>query len=235
LQPDYLSAMIKLFQRNIAFFLPYLLFLLIGAIFQLLYSKEEIFLFINGNYHTAADYFFQYLTHIGDGLFYLGIVLFFAAFSFRKAIIALCCFITSSVVSQLLKKLVFSDELRPRAFFERSNVSLHTIEGVTIHSFNSFPSGHATTAFSIFCLLSILLKNKQMGYIWFVLALLAAYSRVYLSQHFFEDVYAGSVIGVLSTVLVYYWLTTFFNKQNYPWQSKGILDYIESRKEQAAK
>lgn len=70
---------------------------------------------------------------------------------------------------------------------------------------------------------------------WFVLALLAAYSRIYLSQHFFADVYAGSLIGVLTTILVYYWLTTFFNKQDYPWQSKGILDYFENKKEQTAK
>jgi membrane-associated phospholipid phosphatase len=200
-----------------------------------LFSKEEIFLFINGNYHIAADYFFQYLTHIGDGLFYIGVIIFLAAFSFRKALIALGCFITSSLFSQFLKKLVFSDELRPKAFFEKSNVSLHTIEGLTIHSFNSFPSGHATTAFSVFCLLSILFKNKQMGYLWFVLALLAAYSRIYLSQHFFGDVYAGSLIGVCTTLLIYYWLTLFFNKRDFPWQSKGLLEYIERKKEQAAK
>jgi membrane-associated phospholipid phosphatase len=227
--------MLKLFQRNIAFFLPYLFFLLIGAILQLLYSKEEIFLFINGNYHTAADYFFQYLTHIGDGIFYIGVILFLAAFSFRKALIALGCFISSSLVSQLLKKLVFSDELRPKAFFEKSNISLHSIEGLTVHSFNSFPSGHATTAFSVFCLLSILLKNKQMGYLWFVLALLAAYSRIYLSQHFFADIYAGSLIGVCTTLLVYYWLTLYFNNREFPWQSKGFLDVIDERKKQAAK
>ncbi|QHT67507.1 phosphatase PAP2 family protein [Rhodocytophaga rosea] len=227
--------MIKLFQRNTAFFLPYLFFLLIGAILQLLYSKEEIFLYINGNYHTAADYFFQYLTHIGDGVFYVGVILFLAAFSLRKALIALGCFISSSLFSQLLKKLVFLDELRPKAFFEHKNISLHTIEGLTVHSFNSFPSGHATTAFSVFCLLSILLKNKQMGYLWFVLALLAAYSRIYLSQHFFADVYAGSLIGVGTTLLVYYWLTIYFNKRDFPWQSKGFLDYIDERKKQAAK
>lgn len=218
--------MLKLFQRNITFFLPYLIFLLSGAIILLLYSKEEIFLFINGNYHSAADYFFQYLTHMGDGLFYAGAILFLSAFSFRKGIIALSCFIASSLVSQLLKKLVFAGELRPVAFFEKTNASIRIIEGLTLHSFNSFPSGHATTAFSVFCLLSIVVKSKQTGYIWFVLALLAAYSRVYLSQHFFADVYVGAIIGVISTILIYYWLTIYFNNKNFTWQSKGWLDYI---------
>lgn len=217
--------MLTLFQRNFTFFLPYLIFLLCGAIIQLLFSKEEIFIFINSNYHSIADYFFLYLTHIGDGLFFIGIILLLSAFSFRKALIALGCFISSSLLSQLLKKLVFADALRPVAFFKQASVPLHVIDGLTLHSYNSFPSGHATTAFSVFCLLSILVKNKQMGYVWFVLALLAAYSRVYLSQHFFGDVYAGSIIGVLCTILVYYGLTLFFNKHDFTWQYKGWMDY----------
>jgi membrane-associated phospholipid phosphatase len=218
--------MIKLFQRNFPFFLPYFLFLLAGGIFQLSYSKADIFFFINRNYHSLADYFFRYLTHIGDGIFYIGVILFLAAFSYRKALIGVFCFAGSSLLSQLLKKLVFADELRPKAFFEKSMHTLHVVEGVTLHAYNSFPSGHATTAFSVFCLLTILFRNKQLGYLWFVLAFLAGYSRVYLSQHFFGDIYAGSLIGVMSTVLLYYWLTKTLNTYRKVWHTRGLLDYI---------
>ncbi|RZK66946.1 MAG: phosphatase PAP2 family protein [Pedobacter sp.] len=46
-------------------------------------------------------------------------------------------------------------------------------------------------------------------YIVFVIAVLTAYSRMYLSAHFFEDVVAGSVIGVIVTV---FWLSWIDNK-----------------------
>jgi membrane-associated phospholipid phosphatase len=37
----------------------------------------------------------------------------------------------------------------------------------------------------------------------FLLALIAAYSRVYLSQHFFEDIYAGSFVGLIAALVAH--------------------------------
>jgi membrane-associated phospholipid phosphatase len=37
-----------------------------------------------------------------------------------------------------------------------------------------------------------------------VLACLTAFSRVYLSQHFIMDIYAGSIIGTLTAIGFYY-------------------------------
>ena len=37
----------------------------------------------------------------------------------------------------------------------------------------------------------------------FFLALLGAYSRVYLSQHFFEDIYAGSFVGLIAALIAH--------------------------------
>jgi membrane-associated phospholipid phosphatase len=210
--------MYRILKVNFPFFLPYLLFFIIGGVLQLFYTKVELFSFINGNYHSAADYFFKYATHIGDGLFYIATILFLALFSYRKAAIALCCYAGSSILAQLLKKLVFTDSLRPKAFFENSSYAIHKVEGVTLHSYNSFPSGHATSAFSLFCLLSIFTRNKALAYVWFCLAILASYSRVY-------HIYFGSLIGVVSTVAVYYWLDTFFRRNTKSWHSKGFLQY----------
>ena len=87
--------MYKIIKLNFPFFLPYLLFFIIGGILQLFYTKVELFTFINGNYHSAADYFFRYATHIGDGLFYIGIIVFLTLVSYRKAAIALSCYALS--------------------------------------------------------------------------------------------------------------------------------------------
>ncbi len=198
--------MINLIRRNLSFFLPYLLLLLIGGILQLVFSQAELFLYANANYHAGADFFFQYCTHLGDGLFYGAVVLLLLFVRYQYVLIAVLSFAVSSLVAQLLKRLLFADVLRPKAFFEKSGQVLHWIEGLEIHTHNSFPSGHATTAFSVFCLLSLLSVNKKWGFCWFCLATLAAYSRVYLGQHFPGDIYAGSVIGTATSLFFYGWL-----------------------------
>jgi membrane-associated phospholipid phosphatase len=217
--------MIKLIKANFPFFLPYLLFLLIGGILQFIYNKADLFFLINGNHSSAADYFFKYITHTGDGVFYILLIVLLALISYRKALIGISCYAVSALVAQVLKRLVFADNLRPRTFFEHSQQAIHAVDGVTLHSHNSFPSGHATSAFSLFCLLSILSRNKQLGFVWFSLAVVASYSRVYLSQHFFGDVYAGSVIGVVSTLVLYIWLDKLFHRNSREWHSKGLLSY----------
>jgi membrane-associated phospholipid phosphatase len=97
------------------------------------------------------------------------------------------------------------------------------IEGVQLHSNNSFPSGHATTAFSIFCLLSILYVDRRYGVLFFILALMASYSRIYIGQHFFADIYAGSIIGVGTTLIIFYFLDSDFNKLNKNWPERNLL------------
>jgi len=51
---------------------------------------------------------------------------------------------------------------------------------------------------------------------------MVGYSRMYLSEHFFEDVTAGSVIGVVPTVIWLYWLDNKRFIQRPKWQ-KGLL------------
>ena len=64
----------------------------------------------------------------------------------------------------------------------------------------------------------------MMKFVFFLIALLVGYSRVYLSQHFFEDVYVGSIIGVSVTLVVYYLLS----KMNKPWLEYSLLNSFKS-------
>jgi membrane-associated phospholipid phosphatase len=52
--------------------------------------------------------------------------------------------------------------------------------------------------------LMIFISNKfYYKSIWLLLAILAGISRIYLSQHFFEDVIGGSLIGFVIAVFAY--------------------------------
>ena len=187
--------MSSLLAANRPFFVPYAVFLLSGAVWQVFWSPTAIFLAINGANSPFADAFFTYFTHIGDGAFFAVTVIFLLFVRFRHTLVGAASFALSSGVAQGLKRLVFPDVLRPRAVFEGSSVVPHWVSDVELHSHHSFPSGHATTAFAVFCLLALVLEDKRWGVLYFVLALLAAYSRVYLGQHFFADIYFGSLIG----------------------------------------
>jgi membrane-associated phospholipid phosphatase len=208
---------------NISFYICYVIFLLLGGIILSAYTKTDIFLFINKNNHYSTDYFFRYYTNVGDGVFYALVVIGLMFYKYRYAIIAAVTFLVSSLFAQFLKRFIFTEEYRPVRFFREAGVKFHIVDGVQLHSNNSFPSGHATTAFSIFCLLSILYVDKRYGVLFFILALLASYSRIYIGQHFFADIYAGSIIGVVTTLITFYLLDNYFDRLDKNWLERNLL------------
>ncbi|MBI3366002.1 phosphatase PAP2 family protein [Candidatus Roizmanbacteria bacterium] len=65
----------------------------------------------------------------------------------------------------------------------------------------SFPSGHATTAFAAATILSVFDKKRRVFY--YAVAVLIAFSRIYLECHYILDVIGGGFIGyfVSKTIL----------------------------------
>lgn len=59
----------------------------------------------------------------------------------------------------------------------------------------SLPSGHTSLGFSLSTVLSENSKNDWMKVLYYVPALLTAYSRVYQDKHWLSDVFLGAVIG----------------------------------------
>lgn len=193
----------ELLRKNRFFFIPYVLALIVVGVLQLIYTQEQLMQWINFRNDPVADVLFPYITYLGDGIVYvlLGLALLF--YNRRVGLMALASFALSSLMSEFLKKIVFTNSPRPLKFFEHSPYKYHIIEGLEIHSYNSFPSGHTTTAFAMFSLLALLSNRKERGWVLWALAMLTGYSRVYLFQHFVEDAYVGSLIGTISTVVIY--------------------------------
>lgn len=59
---------------------------------------------------------------------------------------------------------------------------------------SSFPSGHATAAFTAATILS---RGRRSAPAWFALATLVAGSRVYVRMHHASDVLAGAALGLV--------------------------------------
>jgi membrane-associated phospholipid phosphatase len=215
------------FLKTKFFVLPFIVFLLAGGVVLLLFSKAQIHIFINEHNSKAADLFFKYYTNVGDGLIPLLVSLSLLLFSVRKAFLFGLSGALAGIISQLFKQLIFPAFDRPKLFFQNA-YNLHFVPGVEIHSSHSFPSGHTATAFCLFLVLSYYTKKRGWQSLWFMLALLVGYSRMYLSQHFFVDVYFGAIMGVFSALAVYFCMKKFRQE----WLDKSIIKIVSKKNEQ---
>lgn len=194
----------RFFQQHSAFFLPYLIFLLCVAYILLIFDKSEIHLFFNQYHNPFLDTVFYYITFLGDGITAFSVSFIFLFINKRHALFIFLSNAVASLLAQYLKHYIFPDMDRPKLFFQHLK-ALYLVPGVDNASYNSFPSGHATTAFATSLCLALILQNKVLKFSFFCIAILIGFSRIYLSQHFISDVYAGSILGV-SVTCIFYWI-----------------------------
>jgi membrane-associated phospholipid phosphatase len=185
--------------------------ILLVALVLFIYGKKNSFIIINGSYNAGLDYFFQYITVLGDGLIYIPIVLYCFLFNKKYLIPVVAGIIICTFLTHFLKRVIFPNELRPMSL-ELENVIIHKIKGVPLHRIHSFPSGHTSTAFTMALLLANIMKRKIWVFLLPVIAFLVGYSRVYLGQHFVSDVCAGMLIGIVSAYLSLLIYRSYLNK-----------------------
>lgn len=202
------------------FFIPYLALLAACLIIKLTFSKPEIYHAVNNRYSAVGDFIAPYITDLGNGWAVVAFVLVMLLFNYRKAFVLASTYVITSLSAQILKHIF--DAPRPKLYFKDQLLNIHFVKGVDQLSMNSFPSGHTVTAFSTAVLLTYWCKNKLWGLAFLLGAILVGYSRMYLSQHFFEDVIAGSVLGVMLSV---FWLRWAENKEflKSPKWNRGLL------------
>jgi membrane-associated phospholipid phosphatase len=164
-------------------------------------KKEAFFLLLNIDLGIQADIFFKYFTNIGDGLFWLlwgSIIIIKKGKKYLPLLLSAVIF--STLLTQISKQVIYPDEPRPlQAIADQSLV--HYVSGVTVHSINSFPSGHTATAFTFILVLALFSQTIKWLILGFVAAILVAYSRIYLGQHFPLDVGAGMLVAVCTMAL----------------------------------
>ncbi|HKC69668.1 MAG TPA: phosphatase PAP2 family protein [Bacteroidia bacterium] len=203
-----------IFTKNKIFIVLYSIVFCIAVPIIFCTNKIQLHQFFNQLVGSPFNSFFKYVTFIGDGVFVLSFVLVMLLYSMQKSITILLCYLASAGVTQGIKYAFFGDVNRPTLVFEQNHIALKVVEGVDLNIHHSFPSGHATAALSLFFCLSFFSKNNYLKIGCFIAALTVAFSRVYLSQHFFEDITVGSFIGVLFSWLVCAFLfETKFSKE----------------------
>ncbi len=182
--------------------IPYAVLFLAGGLVLAVFSKPDIHIWLNSHNSGFFDWVFSHVTFLGDGLFAICLAVLLLFYTLRSSVFLLTAYLTTGLVVQILKRIVFADYLRPVKYFH-DTVQLHLVDGVRLLNGHSFPSGHSASAFALFLCLAIFSHNRFVKLICFLLACTVAYSRVYLSQHFLMDILAGSLIGVIGTIALY--------------------------------
>lgn len=174
------------------------------------FTKTTSFVAANFFHCPELDWLLTHYTNLGDGIVVLILVVGYLLIQRRSlALKILATFLLSGLVVQVLKELFHAP--RPRTFFA-DNFYQHFIEGVTHGGYASFPSGHTTTAFAVAAILSFNINRTWVCIISFWAAVLVGYSRIYLGQHFLEDVIAGIITGVTSSIIVEYLFNLYLTR-----------------------
>ncbi len=184
----------------------------VGIIMQIQFGKTTLFYTINTHHTPLLDKLMYPITFMGQPEVIVPCL--FSLFIFKRFrnkwyfITALACNTIPVLIQQTLKNIF--QHPRPLLYFNKAEW-IHRLPEWPELFRNSFPSGHSQGAFSLFCFLSLILPKKyqSFGVAFFFCAAAVGYSRIYLSAHFFEDVYAGSLIGVVATTLIFAFLEKY--------------------------
>lgn len=136
---------------------------------------------------ATGIFFAEYLGYILAGLVF---ILFF-----KRWRVIFLAFLAAVLVRFGIVELIRWLWERPRPFVEdKVNLLLEHSDSA------SFPSGHAAFFFALSFV--VYKYHKKTGRIFFIASLLISLSRVFVGIHWFSDVLAGALVGILSGWLV---------------------------------
>ena len=151
------------------------------------------------HHHTAwGDWFFSHITRLGDGgiVWILLTICLLLSVKYRRlgVMLAIGLILGAGIVNVTLKPLI----ARTRPYEINTAVQLLVAKQVDY----SFPSGHTMASFV--CAVILLMKEKRFGIPALILAILIAFSRLYLYVHFPTDVLFSMILGIIVAVASIY-------------------------------
>lgn len=149
--------------------------------------------------------FWIFVTRLGEEYIYVIVLIALLYRKYAYAIMVPLLGLSVGVLSWFLKD--FFNQPRPLQFYKDLGQidQLSLIENFkTMTGYSSFPSGHTFSAFAIYTFFALVSKQKWVSFLCFLFAAGVGLSRVYLNQHFLEDIYFGSILGVALAIGHYY-------------------------------
>lgn len=201
-----MKLFVSALDKNRTYFYSYIIFLIVLITALLILGRDEFFLLINRHHTAFMDNMMSFITRVGEEWSILILLIIMVFVSKRYFIASLLAYLLSTLITQSIKHFIPIDNYRPARYFAEK-VQLNLVDGEALNHFHSFPSGHTATAFLVCTLCALIVKNQKAGVLFILLAISVGFSRMYLNQHFPEDVLGGSLIGVSVAIFVnYFWI-----------------------------
>ncbi len=155
---------------------------------------------LSKHYQPNLGYFFKYYTYFGEEWLLVLIVL-LLIFLIKNKSFALrlsAALIINSLSTIVLKYLIFNQN-RPKLILQEFNLIF--TNGVAVNLHNSFPSGHTSAAFAMAFALAFWFAKPRLSAFVLLMAIGVGFSRIYLQQHFLEDIVGGALVGAVAACL----------------------------------
>ncbi len=194
-------------QKKQFFYIFLILMIATALVFLLIhfvYGNLDAVLFVNKSNHPIADFLFKYLTKLGEAWGIVICVLFFVILKkWNWVLFAGGINLLIGGISAFFKYQIFSGSPRPRGLLNNDKL-IHFIEGIDVHFWDSYPSGHTLTAVACCTIFALYFSHyAQLQIACWLVATLVALSRIYLFQHFFMDVATSYFIAMFVTFGLY--------------------------------
>lgn len=192
---------------------------IVASIILLTIPEETISRTLNGFHSATVDNLMKIVTRGGEGV-YITLILLLCLYFFQRkktnlllVLAIIIAVLLPTIVTNVIKQYFHAP--RPLTVFAEKEW-LYLIPGYTNNYFYSFPSGHTTGAFSCFAIASYLSGRRSIFFpiAFFIFAFAVAISRIYLLQHFWEDILWGSIIGVGFSQLILFIFEKKFKKKS---------------------
>lgn len=174
---------------------------------------NTILKFVENNMHTSIlDKLMVFITTLGNGGLVWIVTCAFLILNkkYRKiGIIALASLVVSAFLGEgIIKNIV--QRVRPTA-------DVMVVASLIVKPLSySFPSGHSASAFAVAGVLSYYFKKYAVCF--YTMAVLIAFSRIYLYVHYPSDVAGGIILGLLCSRLA------IFVANKIKFLNRGILN-----------
>lgn len=182
------------------FLIPFVAVWTFGLVLWAITDKIGFHLVLNAFHTPMLDTFFKYFTYVGAWVPCAVAVVLLIFRKWKIASIILVGQLVATLITTPLKHIIRAK--RPSAILSDLGINFPVVEGVDLHSTLSFPSGHTSAAFAFCFAVALFCPRWWQKLLCLFVAVLCGYSRIYLSQHFLEDVLAGSMVGVVSILVL---------------------------------